>query len=66
MNQLRFVPIVVALTLVGCAETRDDAAWQADCLEAGHTPGTAEFADCLAARQAEFEEECLSAVAACQ
>ena len=66
MTRYTLISLLFVLGLVGCAETRDDAAWQADCLEAGHAPGTGDFADCLAARQTEFEQECLSAVAACQ
>ena len=66
MVRYALVSILIAVALPGCAATRDDATWQSDCVAAGYTPGTPEFADCLSARQAEFEEECLSAVAACQ
>jgi hypothetical protein len=66
MTRFALLSVLMAAVLLGCAETRDDAAWQGDCVAAGYTPGTPEFAECLTARQAEFEQECLSAVAACQ
>ena len=66
MARYALISILLAVVLAGCAAPQDDAAWQSDCVAAGYTPGTPEFADCLNARQAQFEEECLSAVAACQ
>ncbi len=65
MVRYALVSVLIAVALFGCAETRDDSTWQSDCVAAGHTPGTPEFADCLNTLQAEFEEECLSAVATC-
>lgn len=66
MSRTAVLVLLVGFVLAGCAESRDDSAWQEECLAAGHTPGSAAFADCLSERQAAFEEECLSAVAACQ
>lgn len=66
MARYGLIVVVVALALAGCSPARDDAEWQSECVAEGLTPGTPEFADCLSARQEAFEDECLSAVAACQ
>ena len=66
MSRLALVTLLFAMALAGCAEKDTASAWHSDCVAAGHTPETPEFADCLKTRQAQFEEECLSAVAACQ
>ncbi len=62
------IPVLLAAAFLSACEGGSPPAshWRADCIKAGNAGGTPELDACVAKRQAEYEAECLSAVATCQ